>query len=714
MRRIILGSALAICALLPAFSQTTCPATVFTPNLNLSLPALGTKNWNLCLNPNFQIIDASIARLQSPFLGPWSASTVYTKGAFVSFNNAIYISSIFSNFNNTPAVGSTAWQLFFTTDGGGSITAPASGWPAWLVPTISNSVLSVAASPIPNDALAHSSININGVDMSLGGTYTIGGAGGGCGPLSTDASSTDCGTGNSVGATYTGPPSLVQTYGDNLNGGASGQDGVVIGHDSGTNATLDQTVVIGDFDYQTNDPTAGMGGNESVFIGSANASYFGGPGSGVGANFSDSLGIGARNYQQFNGSAHPSYSTVVALGFQNVANENVNVVPGNFRDVVGIGDSAAASTHSLTDVVAIGDSALAGGNSAPGPSYSDVVAIGDVAASLPPNGSSTLIAIGLCPMCIGDVNNVTGALSESIAIGDEAMDSAVNTNDLIAIGDEAMFGPESGPCLSATPAFGGGSGYTNGDVITVVSSGASGCQFSVTTSGGAVASLTLVSGGDGYPTSRNNLSTTGGTGSGLFVNIKSNAYTTGNDDIAIGNFAGAAFRKGSENIALGTNACAVNYGSGGTHNGNSTTDGSENICIGDSAGQSVPTVLNDIIVIGDHAQASTSNSVVIGTKTTAFDSHFFGTIHTDAQTSPTASSGTLVGTNNGGAISGLSAATSVTVTFAGGAGFQVWNSCTANASAASTPVAVSAISLTSVMFSFPSLTGSLYFHCDGN
>jgi hypothetical protein len=582
MRRIILGSALALCALLPAFSQTTCPATVFTPNLNLSLPALGTKNWNLCLNPNFQVIDAAIARLQSPFLGPWSNSTVYTKGAFVSFNNAIYISSIFSNFNNPPAAGSTAWQLFFSTDGGG-------------------------------------------------------GGGGSCGPVSGDASSVDCGTNNNTGASYDGAPNNIQTYGFNLNDSAFGSTGVSIGDDNGLNASFDQTTVVGDFNYTNNDPSTGLGGFESLFIGSANAAYFGGPGSGVGASFSDSQGIGARNFQSFNSSSSGSYTDVIALGFQNMAIENGNVIPARYRDVVAVGDAAADSTHQLTDVVAVGDAALAGGNTAPGPSYSDVVAIGDVAASLPPDGSSTLVAIGLCPMCIGDHGTgITGPLSESIAIGDEALDAGVNTHDLIAIGDEAMFAPH---------------GFGN--------------------------------------------------------------ETTGNDDIAIGNFAGAAFRAGSENIALGTNACAVNYGS---TDGNSTTDGNENICIGDNAGQSVPstTILNDIIVIGDHAQASTSDSVVIGTKTTAFDSHFFGTIHTDALTSPTVSSGTLVGTNNGGAISGLSAATSVTITFAGGAGFQVWNSCTANASAASTPVAVSALGLTSVTFSFPSLTGSLYFHCDGN
>lgn len=84
-------------------------------------------------------------------------------------------------------------------------------------------------------------------------------------------------------------------------------------------------------------------------------------------------------------------------------------------------------------------------------------------------------------------------------------------------------------------------------------------------------------------------------------------------------------------------------------------------------------------------------------------------------TIPTSSAGTVIGhsTNSGGAISGLSAATSVTVTFAG----SVWTNavfCMANPSVSlsGTPW-VSAVSLSSVTFNFPSLTGILYYHCDG-
>jgi hypothetical protein len=113
MRRFCLTLAFALCAL-PAFSQ--CPSSAFTTttNLGLYLPKAGTQNWNLCLNPNFQAIDAAIGVLQAPFQGAWSSTTVYSKGQYVTYGGSTYISTINSNFNNTPSVGSSAWQFFFT------------------------------------------------------------------------------------------------------------------------------------------------------------------------------------------------------------------------------------------------------------------------------------------------------------------------------------------------------------------------------------------------------------------------------------------------------------------------------------------------------------------------------------------------------------------------------------------------------------------------
>jgi Pectate lyase superfamily protein len=96
---------------------------------------------------------------------------------------------------------------------------------------------------------------------------------------------------------------------------------------------------------------------------------------------------------------------------------------------------------------------------------------------------------------------------------------------------------------------------------------------------------------------------------------------------------------------------------------------------------------------------------------TTFDAN--GNKH-EAGTAPTASAGTLTGTNAGGYVASLSAATSVTVTFAN-SGWNTWASCTASPSVSlSAAPYVSAISKSAVTFTFPSLTGTLYYNCSGN
>lgn len=58
-----------------------------------------------------------------------------------------------------------------------SFSAPAANWPSWLVPSVANSTstpqLTVAASPIPNSALANSSTTVNGQNCPLGGGCTV-------------------------------------------------------------------------------------------------------------------------------------------------------------------------------------------------------------------------------------------------------------------------------------------------------------------------------------------------------------------------------------------------------------------------------------------------------------------------------------------------------------------------------------------------------------
>jgi hypothetical protein len=67
--------------------------------------------------------------------------------------------------------------------GSGTVTSVSVGtWPSWLTPTVTNATtvpsIAVAASAIPNAALANSSTTVNGITCTLGGTCTIPGGGG--------------------------------------------------------------------------------------------------------------------------------------------------------------------------------------------------------------------------------------------------------------------------------------------------------------------------------------------------------------------------------------------------------------------------------------------------------------------------------------------------------------------------------------------------------
>lgn len=82
---------------------------------------------------------------------------------------------------------------------------------------------------------------------------------------------------------------------------------------------------------------------------------------------------------------------------------------------------------------------------------------------------------------------------------------------------------------------------------------------------------------------------------------------------------------------------------------------------------------------------------------------------------PVASAGTVLphSTNTGGAVS-LNGATSLTISFAGSTWTKsIFCVATAGVSLAEAPY-VSSISLTSVTFQFSSLTGNIYYHCDGS
>lgn len=75
--------------------------------------------------------------------------------------------------------GTTTCTITGSSSGTGTLTnfiASAGGWPSWLVPTVATSTttpaLTVAASAIPNSALANSAVTIGGQSVSLGGSQS--------------------------------------------------------------------------------------------------------------------------------------------------------------------------------------------------------------------------------------------------------------------------------------------------------------------------------------------------------------------------------------------------------------------------------------------------------------------------------------------------------------------------------------------------------------
>jgi hypothetical protein len=119
-------------------------------------------------------------------------------------------------------------------------------------------------------------------------------------------------------------------------------------------------------------------------------------------------------------------------------------------------------------------------------------------------------------------------------------------------------------------------------------------------------------------------------------------------------------------------------------------------------------------VIGNTAIGHGSNTTTLG-NTATVGTWLNGTQHITA-TAPITSAGTIAAysTNAGGEITGLSAATSVTITFAN-SGWTNAAFCTANSSTTlATNVYNSIQSKTAVTFTFPALTGNLFYHCDGN
>jgi hypothetical protein len=218
--------------------------------------------------------------------------------------------------------------------------------------------------------------------------------------------------------------------------------------------------------------------------------------------------------------------------------------------------------------------------------------------------------------------------------------------------------------------------------------------------------------------------------------------TTGNYNTANGYQALFANTTGNVNTAYGDLALYSNTtGNYNTANGYaalySNTTGYDNTANGDLAGryiadgvtvnqtstnsvyegyQAYPLADGDTneIVTGTAAIGHGSNTATFG-NTSITDTYLNGTVHITS-TAPTSSLGTVAtySTNTGGEVISLAAATSVTITFANG-GWTNAAFCTATPSVTvATGVFNSSQSNTAVTFTFPAITGGLFYHCDGN
>jgi hypothetical protein len=200
--------------------------------------------------------------------------------------------------------------------------------------------------------------------------------------------------------------------------------------------------------------------------------------------------------------------------------------------------------------------------------------------------------------------------------------------------------------------------------------------------------------------------------------------TTGSNWTATGSTAGYNNQTGSGWTATGMQAGFFNQtGSNWTANGfdagmyiadGATPNESGNNSVYEGA-NAYPLADGDTneTVIGYAAIGHGSNTVTLG-NTATIGTWLNGTQHL-AATAPTASTGTVAtySTNAAGEITGLSAATAVTITFAN-SGWTNAAFCVANSSVTATQPYVTAISKTAVTFTSPALTGNLFYHCDGN
>ena len=377
---------------------------------------------------------------------------------------------------------------------------------------------------------------VAGANISLtpsgGNTLTFSAAGGGCGPLAGDTTSTNCGTGNL--ATPFTPPAFNQAFGDNNLNTVAGTNLVSVGNSNGNAFPNNEFVGIGDTNgaaipsgHGSND-VIGIGNNniatvvgkipDLICIGDANCQSI--------SYLNDSVGIGNGNFQHNVGTADSPESNnlheAVAIGLANAQYINT----GN--SVVGIGQATAGGifpggSTAVTDIVAIGDTDAFNISN----SVHDVIAIGDGSAPTLATSTGDVVAIG------------DGAMNQcSTFTGCGAAPNPVQVNDVVAIGDtSAAFNQGSDVVAIGFRTLGGGGGA--GSIWNTATFGTAIGDYALpaNTSGANNTALGGFAGGDGF----------------IFGSTAGNSNKTGSNNTWIG------YDSGPNTTTQLTNTAALGY-----------------------------------------------------------------------------------------------------------------------------------------------------------
>lgn len=352
--------------------------------------------------------------------------------------------TIFKDKLGTPLTNPfTAFQdgywLFFAADGQGYDVVMSLGTPnAFPSPKTltdliigpgsgGSTVVQVNGTPIITQSPVNF-VNANGVTFTnpSAGVINAAVAGAGCGPLSGDTDSTDCGNNNFVGTPVTQGQTVIQAYGfTNANSSPFLSEGVAIGNNN----------LVSDVGTSLSNSLAA-----AVGIGLTNVNNINTGGSIVGIGQDTANGI------------FPSGSTnvfeVVAIG-----DGDASKIGSTVDDVIALGDGTANTIPATSvDIIAIGDGAdkqcgtFTGCGSLPNPAVvNDVIAIGDVAASF--NQGSNIVAIGAQAMG----SNALGAGAGFYNSGDFN----------VAIGSNALAANTTGALNTALGGYAGADGYVD-------------------------------------------------------------------------------------------------------------------------------------------------------------------------------------------------------------------------------------------------------------